>query len=189
MPTMHQLDAIGTLLDQGAADSAVRLLRSCWEPELPPSELVRMYCLWSRGLCETGEYDHAATLARRAGSEFPRSPEILIALGNVLDITGDYQGSRDAFEAAIEADPSGALQRYNLGAILERLGDEEGAERCYRRANSIDGEQGPMVEASSALGALLRRQGRLDPRGIVARRKRRLAAVSYPGLPRRLERR
>ncbi|MBP7003790.1 MAG: hypothetical protein KBB57_19935, partial [Amaricoccus sp.] len=60
------LDAIATLLDQGAADSAVRLLRSSWEPELPPDDLVRMYCMWIRGLCETGELDNALTLAKRA---------------------------------------------------------------------------------------------------------------------------
>ncbi|MCA9636898.1 MAG: tetratricopeptide repeat protein, partial [Myxococcales bacterium] len=159
---MHQLDAIGTLLDQGAADSAVRLLRSCWEPELPPSELSRMYCLWIRGLSETGEMASAVTLARRAASEFPRHPDILIALGNVLDIVGDFEGARAAFESAIGADPSGALQRYNLGAILERLGDEDRAEDAYRTANALDGDQGPMVEATSALGALLRRQGRLE---------------------------
>lgn len=159
---MHQLDAIGTLLDQGAADSAVRLLRSCWEPELPPSELTRMYCLWIRGLSETSEFEAAATLAQRAASEFPRNPDILIALGNVLDLIGDYDGAKVAFESATAADPTGALQRYNLGAILERLGDECGAESAYRGANALDADQGPMVEATSALGALLRRQGRLE---------------------------
>ncbi|MEZ4382962.1 MAG: tetratricopeptide repeat protein [Nannocystaceae bacterium] len=159
---MHQLDAIGTLLDQGAADSAVRLLRSCWEPELPPSELTRMYCLWIRGLSETGEMGPAVTLAQRAASEFPRHPDILIALGNVLDLVGDYDGAKVAFESAIDADPTGPLQRYNLGAILERLGDEDGAEQAYQTANNLDAAQGPMVEATSALGALLRRQGRIE---------------------------
>lgn len=162
MPTSHQLDAIGTLLDTGAADSAVRLLRSCWEPELPPSELVRMYCLWIRGLCETGELDHAATLAKRAAAEFPRSPDVLTALGNVLDLTGDYPGARTAFEAALATEAASPLLHYNLGAILERLGDDDAAERSYRDASAIEGDHGPMVEATSALGALLRRQGRVD---------------------------
>ncbi len=159
---MNQLDAIGTLLDQGAADSAVRLLRSFWEPDMRPSDRVRMYCLWIRGLSETADYDAAATLAQRAASEFPRNPDILIALGNVLDLIGDYEGAKTAFETGIDVDPYGSLQRYNLGAILERLGAEEAAENAYRGANALGGEQGPMVEATSALGALYRRQGRLE---------------------------
>ncbi|HEY8375626.1 MAG TPA: tetratricopeptide repeat protein, partial [Nannocystis sp.] len=161
MTSLPQLDAIATLLNQGAADSAVRLLRSCWEPDLPPDDLVRMYCMWVRGLCETGELDHALTLARRAAAEFPREPDVLIALGNVYDLLGDLEHAREAFEAAIDLDPSGGLQHYNLGAVLERLGREQDAEACYRRANECDA-QGPMYEAVAALGALMRRQGRLE---------------------------
>ncbi|PCC74534.1 Tetratricopeptide (TPR) repeat [Nannocystis exedens] len=161
MSSLPQLDAIATLLNQGAADSAVRLLRSCWEPDLPPDDLVRMYCMWVRGLCETGELDHALTLARRAASEFPREPDVLIALGNVQDLVGDLEKAREAFEAAIDQDPGGGLQHYNLGAVLERLGREMDAEVCYRRANECD-PHGGMYEAIAALGALLRRQGRLE---------------------------
>jgi tetratricopeptide (TPR) repeat protein len=156
------LDAIATLLDQGAADSAVRLLRSCWEPELPADDLVRMYCMWIRGLCETGELDHARTLARRAASEFPREIDILIALGNVHDLFGELEMAREAFEVAIDVDPTGPLQHYNLGAVLERQGREQGAEKSYRNANDADPNGGSMFEATSALGAMLRRQGRLD---------------------------
>ena len=162
MPSLPPLDAIGTLLDQGAADSAVRLLRSAWEPELPPEICARMYCMWIRGLCEIGDIEHAVILSKRAASEYPRCPDILIALGNALDINGDLVAAREAFELAIDTDPHGALQRYNLGAVLERLGDEVEAERCYRAAIEIDSGAGPMFEATSALGALARRQGRLE---------------------------
>ena len=161
MPSLP-LDAIATLLDQGAADSAVRLLRSSWEPELPPDDLVRMYCMWIRGLCETGEMDNALTLARRAASEFPREIDILIALGNVHDLFGDLEQARAAFAVAIDVEPAGSLQHYNLGAVLERLGREDEAEACYRHANEAERGGGSMFEASSALGALLRRQGRLE---------------------------
>ena len=156
------LDAIATLLDQGAADSAVRLLRSSWEPELPPDDLVRMYCMWIRGLCETGELDNALTLAKRAAGEFPREIDILIALGNVHDLFGDLEQARAAFEVAIDVDGGGALQHYNLGAVLERLGREAEAETCYRHANEAERGGGAMFEATSALGAMLRRQGRLE---------------------------
>lgn len=162
LPMRPQLDAIATLLDQGAADSAVRLLRSSWEPELPEDERVPIYCMWVRGLCDTGDLDHALILARRAAEEFPRKPDILTALGNVLDLHGKLDEARDAFEVAVDLDPTGVLQHYNLGAVLERLGKEDRAETCYRRALELDENVPSMVEANAALGALLRRQGRLD---------------------------
>lgn len=157
-----QLDAIATLLDQGAADSAVRLLRSSWEPELPERERIPMYCMWIRGLCDIGDFPHALILARRAATEFPRKPDILTALGNVLDLCGDLEAAREAFEVAVAMDPGGVLQHYNLGAVLERLGDEGKAESCYREAIALDESAPTMVEANAALGALLRRQARLE---------------------------
>ena len=155
------LDAIATLLDQGAADSAVRMLRSSWEPDMPAEHRVPHYCMWIRGLCETGDLEHAVTLAKRAAQEFPRELDVLTALGNVLDLSGDLEGSRDAFALAVEVDAGSSLAQYNLGAVVERLGDENFAERCYERALELD--DGPMlVEAVAALGGLLRRQGRLE---------------------------
>ena len=161
-PMRPQLDAIATLLDQGAADSAVRLLRSSWEPELPARDRIPIYCMWIRGLCDIGDYRHALTLARRAAGEFPRKPDILTALGNVLDLCGELEQARDAFEVAVALDPHGVLQHYNLGAVLERLGDEDKAETCYCEAIALDESAPTMVEANAALGALLRRQGRLE---------------------------
>lgn len=157
-----QLDAIATLLDHGAADSAVRLLRSSWEPELPEHERIPIYCMWIRGLCDIGDYGHALVLAKRAAEEFPRKPDILTALGNVYDLHGELDEARQAFEIAVALDSTGVLQHYNLGAVLERLGDEERAEDCYRRALDLDESAPSMVEANAALGALLRRQGRLE---------------------------
>lgn len=157
-----QLDAIATLLDQGAADSAVRLLRSSWEPELPEHDRIPIYCMWIRGLCDMGDFHHALILARRAADEFPRKPDILTALGNVLDLCGELEQARDAFEVAVALDPTGVLQHYNLGAVLERLGDEDRAETCYRKALELDENAPSMVEANAALGALLRRQARIE---------------------------
>jgi len=138
------------------------MLRSAWEPELPTHDLIPLYCMWIRALCDTGDLEHAMTLARRAADEFPEEPDILIALGNVHDLRGELPASRDAFRQAILADGSGALAHYNLGAVLERLGDEDEAEACYRRALSSDDQSAPMYEAAAALGALLRRTGRLE---------------------------
>lgn len=162
MTLRAQLDAVATLLDEGAASSAVRMLRNSWEPELPVDQLVPLYCMWIRGLCDTYELTAAKTLAERAGDEFPREPDIQIALGNVYDLRGELEAARDAFRTALEADDSLALAHYNLGAVLERLGEEDEAENCYREAIVCETEGGSMFEASAALGALLRRTGRLE---------------------------
>jgi tetratricopeptide (TPR) repeat protein len=162
MKLRAQLDAAATLLDEGAANSAVRMLRSSWEPELPVEDLVPLYCMWIRALCDVADLEHALTLSERAADEFPREPDILIALGNVYDLVGELENARDAFQRAIDADGSGSLQHYNLGAVLERLGDEDGAEGCYREAMAAELEGPTLFEASAALGALLRRTGRLE---------------------------
>jgi len=162
MSIRAQLDAAATLLDEGAARSAVRMLRSSWEPELSEDDRVPLYCMWIRGLCDTGDLEHALVLALRAADELPGKADVLIALGNVFDLKGRLEDARDAFSQAIEVEPSGALQHYNLGAVLERLCDEPGAEECYREALDVD-EGGPTLpEANAALGALLRRTGRVE---------------------------
>jgi len=162
MTLRAQLDAVATLLDEGAASSAVRMLRSSWEPELPAEDLIPLYCMWIRALCETDDLDHAITLARRAADQIPDEPDILIALGNVHDLRAELPAARDAFRGAIESESAGPLAHYNLAAVLERLGEEEEAETHYRRALASSDEPGAMYEAAAALGAMLRRNGRLD---------------------------
>ncbi len=138
------------------------MLRSSWEPELPDEDLIPLYCMWIRGLCDTGDLDHALTLSERAADEFPKDADVLIALGNVYDLRGDLERAKEAFERAIAVEPTGALQYYNAGAVLERLGDIELAEHNYRSALEVDGEGPTLFEANAALGALLRRTGRLE---------------------------
>jgi tetratricopeptide (TPR) repeat protein len=156
-----KLETSAMLLDEGAAESAVRMLRSSWEPELPPHELVPLYCLWIRALCQAGELDHALVLAARAADELPHEPDILTALGNVYDQLGQLEEAKKAFERALETDPLGALQHFNLGAVYEQLGNASQAEACYKRAIE-EAEHDLATEASGALGALLRRSGRLE---------------------------
>jgi tetratricopeptide (TPR) repeat protein len=162
MTLRAQLDAVATLLDEGAASSAVRMLRSSWEPELPVEERIPLYCMWIRALCDTHDLSHALTLAERAADELPREPDVLIALGNVYDLRGELEKAADAFRRSIEHAPDSALAHYDLGAVLERLGDEDGAEAAYRDAMAIEVDGCTMFEAAAALGALLRRTGRLD---------------------------
>lgn len=138
------------------------MLRSSWEPELPAEDRIPLYCMWIRGLCDTGDLDHALVLAERASDELPGEADVLIALGNVYDLQGRLEDAKDAFTRSIAAVPSASLAHYNLGAVLERLGDEERAERCYRDALDADAGGTTLFEANAALGALLRRAGRLE---------------------------
>ena len=46
--------------------------------------------------------------------------------------------------------------------VVAVVGDEDGAETCYREATAIETEGNTLFEASAALGALLRRTGRLE---------------------------
>ena len=99
------LDAIATLLDQGAADSAVRLLRSCWEPELPADDLVRMYCMWIRGLCETGMTAARGFTADPGDVQYPRMLRWLRAgiEANLDRLREQVQGTEEVLQS-VQAD-------------------------------------------------------------------------------------
>ena len=157
------LSTVSALLDQGAADSAVRMLRNAWEPELPPEHRAPLYCMWVRGLCDGGDLDHARVLAERAADEFPTHADVLNALGNVLDLQGETRLALAVFERARDADPDNPLAHFNLGAMLERVDRPAQARESYERACALAQASGaPSLEATLALGALLRRQDRLQ---------------------------
>ena len=156
------LETIAALLEQGAADSAVRMLRNAWDPDMASEHRCPLYLMWIRGLCETDELDAAVILARRAAEEFPREPDVLIALGNVLDLVGDLEEARDAFMLAVDLEEGNPLAHYNLGAVLDRMGDYEDAKEQYSLAVYGSDDGATMVEAVTALGALLRRQDGIE---------------------------
>src|SRR5579875_3684883 len=64
---------------------------------------------------------------------------------------GDYEAAAEAFEKAIDADPSNARARYNLALAQQNLGDLEGAVATYLRAIQLDPT---LIEAYINLGHL-----------------------------------
>lgn len=138
------------------------MLRNSWDPDLAAEHRIPLYLMWIRGLCETDELDHAVVLARRSAEEFPREPDVLIALGNVLDLVGELEGARDTFALAIDVDSDNSLAHYNLGAVLDRMGELEEAKEQYSIAVYGNDDAATMVEAVTALGALLRRQDHIE---------------------------
>ena len=58
--------------------------------------------------------------------------------GNAAAEQGDYEAAAEAFENAVEVNPSDGRARYNLALALQYLGESERAIVSYRRAIDID---------------------------------------------------
>lgn len=97
-----------------------------------------------------------------------------VALAAILDGKGKSSEARDLLETAIPrlqarlgAHPEVAVALNNLGAIAQRGGDLDRAERCYREALTIKstraGVDSPTLAATlNNLGTVLRRKGSLE---------------------------
>ena len=81
------------------------------------------------------------------------APEVqaFIDKGNEAAQEGDYETAAEAFEHAIETDPSHARARYNLALAQQNLGDLEGAVATYLRSIQLDHN---LIEAYINLGHL-----------------------------------
>jgi tetratricopeptide (TPR) repeat protein len=55
-------------------------------------------------------------------------------------MTGDLQTAKTKFREATNADPKGSAAFYSLGCVLERLGDNAGAQTAYRQAFNAKGD-------------------------------------------------
>jgi tetratricopeptide (TPR) repeat protein len=130
-----------------------------------------------------GQYAEARLLAERAlavqrsalGSADPRTLETLAVYGNILRGLGDLPGARRALEEAVRGlEPMGirasvdlAKALGDLGLVLQRVEDWEGAEEHHRRAHALllsaFGPDSPRAALSlSNLAQVLDQQGRDD---------------------------
>src|SRR5579883_1095979 len=71
--------------------------------------------------------------------------------GNAAAEQGDYETAAEAFEHAVEANPTDARARYNLALAQQYLGDAESAIAGYRRAIDLDPQ---LIDAYTNLGNL-----------------------------------
>jgi tetratricopeptide (TPR) repeat protein len=131
----------------------------------------------------TGEYAEARLLAERAlavqrsalGSADLRTLETLAVYGNILRGQGDFPGARGALEEAVRGlEPMGdraavdlAKALGDLGIVLQRVEDWDGAERHHRRAHALllaaFGSDSPRAAMSLGnLAQVLDHQGRDD---------------------------
>src|SRR5574340_177202 len=71
--------------------------------------------------------------------------------GNAAAQEGEYEAAADAFQRAVDTNPSDARARYNLALAKQLLDDKEVAIAGYRRAIDLDPQ---LIEAYINLGTL-----------------------------------
>jgi predicted O-linked N-acetylglucosamine transferase (SPINDLY family) len=91
-------------------------------------------------------------------------------LGCVLQAQGKVTAAADAFQAALELDPSSAKAHNNLGCVFEMMGNAQAAESHYQQAVTLDPGVAP---ALYNLGNLYRQSGK--PELAISHMKRAMA--------------
>lgn len=77
-------------------------------------------------------------------------------LGNLLDLHGDYDGARAAYERALELDPGQAAAHYNLALLHQAEGRLAEALKHYREVLAVDRSH---AWSHYQVGRILARQG------------------------------
>lgn len=160
------LERMGRLDDARAAvEEAVRLA-----PRHPAVLLSRAILLLKGG--EVAEARPAFVRYREALGE-ARPPAAYFAFALLAEAAGgEDAGALRLGEEGGEAHPRSALVPLHLGAVRERRGEWEEAERLYRRAAEEDGD---LPQAHKALGDALYRRGAYDEAAEAYRRALQLA--------------
>lgn len=114
-----------------------------------------------------GRLDEAEMLYRAVLEYRPKSPDALHYLGLLLfQIDRGIEGLT-LIRRAVEEDPAYAAAWNNLGNVLNRQGDDDGAEAAWRRAIELEPA---MADALANLAVALRRKGDLAGSEASARR-------------------
>lgn len=77
----------------------------------------------------------------------------------------EFQAALEAARASVEVEPGRARAWYYHGLLLERLGDQEGATRCFDRANALEpaGHPQPRTWSDAAWEEALEKGRKLLP--------------------------
>ncbi len=84
-----------------------------------------------------GEMEAALNYALRARAQDRHDPEVLNAYALALDGCGRYQEALAALDAALRKSSGRASLHYNKGSVLDKLGHNNQARRCYERAVAL----------------------------------------------------
>jgi predicted Zn-dependent protease with MMP-like domain/Flp pilus assembly protein TadD len=110
-------------------------------PELPRPDRAteaEIHYLKAKALFYLDDLEGALFLVRRAGKVAPDVPVYRAFEGQILFETARFEEGRRALEQAVLMDSESAHAVYHLALVLERLGEDEEAERAFRRANALD---------------------------------------------------
>jgi len=119
------------------ADGGERVARLSARPDLPAPALLAVGRFHKR----RGRLDEAMRWYERA-AEKGRTPELLVATGNVRMLRGDAEGAKAAWlEASDRAEGGTALAaaQYNLSKLYLRASALEQSQQARRRAQQVDG--------------------------------------------------
>ncbi|MCI4371171.1 MAG: tetratricopeptide repeat protein [Thermoplasmata archaeon] len=120
------------LFKQGRAKEALALLRPLLQRK---GEVNGDVCaLAAACLGAEGDYLEAARVDRILCEADPRNPQGWHSLGYDLFHADDLEGSADAFERALELEPTRASAHFNLARIAARMGDKSKVIDHFARA-------------------------------------------------------
>jgi tetratricopeptide (TPR) repeat protein len=148
LPVQKKLDTAIVLSDEGKMDESLRLLEEIIHEK---EDLARAYIYLFPMYKAKGQPDKAKELLERGYEHNPENYDILTAYGMLLSDSGEIDRSISILQQAlamIDFDP----KVWNLlGIAFWRKGDEQEAEKHYRKALSLDPNS---AKTYSNLGAL-----------------------------------
>src|SRR5262249_31787122 len=120
---------------------------------------VRVYMYFGNAVGTQGRYPGAESAYREALEIDPNLVVARVNLGFVLAAQHRLKAARAELVAGGGQAPEGAGAQYNLGVILQGLGETAGAVEAYQRAVAADP---PFAEAWNNLGNALTTARRFD---------------------------
>jgi len=120
---------------------------SCWRATrrcLDRSTEAEVYYLKAKAVFYLDDLEGALFLTRRALKTGGEVPIYRAFDGQILFELGRFDEAKRSLDLAVAQDPEAGHAVYHLGLVLERLGQEEAAERAFAKANALDPEHYPL---------------------------------------------
>lgn len=129
LPAFQEL--AGQLVKAGRLDEAIATIKSGLE--LAP-EAIDLHLDLARLHLQQNDRSTARSILLKARDAAPNRREILIELGRVLLLDGEYADAADAYRHALAYFPDDALTRADLAACFFEMGDRTAGEASLRSA-------------------------------------------------------
>lgn len=116
-------------------------------------------CTLARQAVSTGNYQEARSLYSRAVATSPDSPDAHYGLATCCFMLSDFESARIHFKEVTRLDPLRATAFINLGALYNRLGQQDEAIATLRKGMQLDPRR---AEGYYNLGIAYRQKGMVD---------------------------